>query len=155
MNVTRKISIITQPWGGYLPVSSFTKVQFADEDRELISHTSGSISEAADYLSRYLYGDVPIHEAFKIPLVGAELINDKRNAVRILNMIKDTDDASLRAALRLVCYDSAYRIGASKDAVRSFIQSTSTSPSSCNALRKILARQETFFTTFGKITMSA
>lgn len=152
MNVTGIIRTIEQPWGGYLPISRFEHTQFAEETHE---PTSGTVGEAADYLSRYIYGDVTLRDAFAIPLTGAALVGDSDNAEQLLSAVKGTDAKSLRAALKLVCYDSCLRAGASLQMARNSIEARDHfARSECKLLHQILDNEKVFYATFGRITRS-
>lgn len=66
------------------------------------------IGLSVDYLTRFMLGENPI-EAFKISILGSEIIREKRNALRLLKNINGLDDKSIRASIKLSGYDVCYR----------------------------------------------
>lgn len=74
-SVTQRISQIKQPYGGYLPLKSFSKAIFDDgftlNESENI-HAS-LVGMAVDYLTRFLLGD-SVDKAFHISCLGASNI---------------------------------------------------------------------------------
>ena len=68
------------------------------------------IGMAVDYLSRINMGDTK-EEAFKISLIGAQIIQQLDKAQKLLKKIKGLDDNSIVAACKLVGYDVCFRAG--------------------------------------------
>lgn len=109
-SVTQLVKIIKQPYGGLIPASSFLRNQLENEDElfpEENIHAS-LIGLSVDYLTRFMLGESPM-EAFKISILGSEIIREKRNALRLLKNINGLDDKSIRAAIKLSGYDVCYR----------------------------------------------
>lgn len=111
-SVTNRIKEIKQPRGGYVNPGEFNEVELNDkyklDNEENIS--AGIIGMAVDYLSRINMGDTK-EEAFKISLIGAEIIQQSDKAQKLLNTIKGLDDNSIVAACKLVGYDVCFRAG--------------------------------------------
>lgn len=110
-SVTNRIKSITQPRGGYLPVTMFEHIELnngvnaVDEKVYEGSSIHGSmIGTAVDYITRFmLNGDAS--KAFHISLIGAERAGKSENAQKLLAQIQGLDDQSIRAACHLVQYD--------------------------------------------------
>lgn len=117
-SVTKRISEIAQPRGGYVNLNDFEVKQFEnitecwDISKENIHPTI--VGMATDYLTRfYLTNDA--ESAFEISLMGAELAEElfgvkgaKENAQKLLNEIKDINvenDKRVIATCKLVTYD--------------------------------------------------
>lgn len=123
-SVTKRISMVKQPYGGYLNKKQFDITTIDDgkilNEKENI-HAS-LIGLAVDYLTRFLMG-TSVEEAFKISLQGALCLDlflnnasDKkglalRNAKKLLKGIKGLDDESVKNACKLVGYDVCFRAG--------------------------------------------
>ena len=110
-SVTQRIKQITQPYGGYLKPSEFEKKEFIDNEilKEENIHSS-LVGLAVDYLTRLMLNTLP-EEAFKISLLGASIIGEKRKAYDLLKSIKGIDDLSIYYACKLVGYDVCFRAG--------------------------------------------
>ena len=120
-SVTKRISMIKQPRGGYINKKNFTVIQLDDEtvlnDCENI-HAS-LVGLAVDYMTRFMMG-AEREEAFSISLKGAMTLDlftgDKKqssmkNAVKLLSDIKGLDKKSITNACKLVGYDVCFRAG--------------------------------------------
>lgn len=111
-SVTNRIKEIKQPRGGYVNPGEFNEIELSDEytlnNEENIS--ASIIGMAVDYLSRINMGDTK-EEAFKISLIGAEIIQQSDKAQKLLNKIKGLDDNSIAVACKLVGYDVCFRAG--------------------------------------------
>jgi len=147
-SVTQRIKEIKQPYGGYLKLSEFEKIQFEDNNQlnEENIHSS-LVGLTVDYMTRYIMG-TPIEEAFKISLMGAKLINDSNYAFKLLHNIQDLDNKSLYNACKLVGYDVCYRRGqmAYKD-----VKTIDADDTTINNIRIMINRSVKFFEKYGPI----
>lgn len=112
LSVTDRINEIKQPKGGYVNPREFRETILNDENilnSEENIHAS-IIGMVIDYLSRINMGDTK-EEAFKISLIGAQVIQQSDKAKKLLNKIKGLDDDSIIAACKLVGYDVCIRAG--------------------------------------------
>lgn len=120
-SVTKRISMIEQPYGGYINKKSLKVIQLEDNitlnESENIS--PGLIGLAVDYMTRFMMG-TDKEEAFSISLIGASSLDmytlDKKtsaikNAIKLLKGIKGLDKKSIINACKLVGYDVCYRAG--------------------------------------------
>lgn len=120
-SVTKRISMIKQPRGGYINKKNFTITQLEDSvplnENENI-HAS-LIGLAVDYMTRFMMGTEG-EEAFSISLRGAMSLDlftsDKKqsamkNAIKLLENIKGLDKKSITNACKLVGYDVCFRAG--------------------------------------------
>ena len=110
-SVTQRIKEIKQPYGGYIKPNEFEKIQFED-DNELSEENihSSLVGLVVDYMTRYTMG-APIEEAFKISLLGSNIINDSKYAHKLLHNINGLDNKSIYNACKLVGYDVCFRAG--------------------------------------------
>lgn len=111
-SVTKRIENIKQPRGGYINPKQFS-VTILDDGLQLHADENiqaNLIGSSVDYLTRYMMG-TPIEEAFKISLLGAELIRESDYAQKLLEEVKGLDDLSISNSCKLVGYDVCYRAG--------------------------------------------
>ena len=110
-SVTQRIKEIKQPHGGYIKPSEFEKIQFEDGNKLTEENIHSSlVGLVVDYMTRYIMG-APIEEAFKISLLGANIINDSKYAHKLLHNINGLDNKSIYNACKLVGYDVCFRAG--------------------------------------------
>lgn len=111
-SVTNRIKIIRQPNGGYISPHELKETEYFDKQKinKVASLYKSIQGTAVDSLTRFMNG-VPRHIAFKISLVGAELIDELENACHLLSGINGLDDDSIYKACQLVGYDVVYRRG--------------------------------------------
>lgn len=123
-SVTKRISMVKQPYGGYLNKKQFDITVI--DDGKILNETenihASLIGLAVDYLTRFMMG-TPIEEAFKISLQGAMCLDlflnsatdkkglAKKNAKKLLEGIRGLDDESVDNACKLVGYDVCFRAG--------------------------------------------
>ena len=88
-SVTQRIKMVKQPYGGYLKQKEFEKTEFDDNNVLGKDNIHPSlVGMAVDYLTRFING-TPLEEAFKISLMGAIFIGDKKYAYKLLSKIKE------------------------------------------------------------------
>ena len=123
-SVTKRISMVKQPYGGYLNKKQFDVT--AIDDGEILNEVenihASLIGLAVDYLTRFMMG-TSAEEAFKISLQGALCLDlflnsasgkkglALRNAKKLLKGIEGLDDESVINACKLVGYDVCFRAG--------------------------------------------
>lgn len=148
-SVTNRIKEIKQPRGGYVNPREFREIILNDEknlnDEENI-HAS-IIGMAVDYLSRIIMGDTK-EEAFKISLMGAQIIQQSNKAQKLLDKIKGVDDNSIIAACKLVGYDVCVRAG--KNFLKP-IENINPDKNTIENIRIMVNRTETFIKKYGPI----
>ena len=112
LSVTKRIDQVDQPIGGYIRPKLFKVTELIDKEKIYQIDTSYRTIQgmAVDYLTRFACGS-PKEEAFHISLLGAEEVNEKENAEKLLCSITGLDQNSIIAACQLVGYDVAYRRG--------------------------------------------
>ncbi len=110
-SVTQRIKQVKQPYGGYLKLNSFEKKDFIDNKtlKEENIHSS-LVGLVVDYLTRFMLG-TEVEEAFKISILGAEIIGEEQKAYLLLRDIKGLDNISIYNACKLVGYDVCFRAG--------------------------------------------
>ena len=111
-SVTRRIENVTQPKLGYIPPKELKAITYFDkyEIKKINPAYKATEGMAVDYLTRFMNG-TPKHIAFQVSLMGAEEVDERDNAYKLLNGIKGLDSASIRNACQLVGYDVVYRRG--------------------------------------------
>lgn len=120
-SVTKRISMIKQPRGGYINKKELVVTQLDDgitlNENENI-HAS-LVGLAVDYMTRFLMG-AQKEEAFSISLKGALALDlftgnkkqsSMKNATSLLADIKGLDKKSITNACKLVGYDVCFRAG--------------------------------------------
>lgn len=148
-SVTQRIKQITQPRGGYLKSSEFEKKEFIDNEilNEENIHSS-LVGLAVDYLTRLML-DTPLEEAFKISLLGANLIGEERKAYNLLKQIKGIDDSSIYYACKLVGYDVCFRAGPMG---YKNVDEIEADTNTINNIKIMIKRSILFFNKYGPIT---
>ena len=123
-SVTKRISMVKQPYGGYLNKKQFdiTTIDDGKTLNEAENIHASLIGLAVDYLTRFMMG-TSVEEAFKISLQGALCLDlflnnasGKKglalgNAKKLLKGIKGLDNESVSNACKLVGYDVCFRAG--------------------------------------------
>lgn len=120
-SVTKRISMIKQPRGGYINKKELVATQLDDgitlNENENI-HAS-LVGLAVDYMTRFMMG-AQKEEAFSISLKGAMVLDlftgnkkqsSMKNATSLLTDIKGLDNKSITNACKLVGYDVCFRAG--------------------------------------------
>lgn len=113
-SVTGRIKSIRQPYGGYLPASSFIAKKY--DDGKILNpqenvHAS-LVGLAVDYLTRYrLIKD--LKGSFAISLCGAEILNNFVGGVYeySLALLKNVAAGDIASAVKIVAFDVVYRAG--------------------------------------------
>lgn len=111
-SVTKRISQIKQPRGGFLPIKIFSVTELSD-GKELSTQENiapNLIGLCVDYLSRFMCGSAK-EQAFEISLRGASLIEEALQAQKFLSKITNLDDSSISNACKMVGFDVAYQAG--------------------------------------------
>lgn len=147
-SVTQRIKEIMQPYGGYIKPNEFEKIQFEDNN-ELAEENihSSLVGLAVDYMTRYIMG-APIEEAFKISLLGSNIINDSKYAHKLIHNINGLDNKSIYNACKLVGYDVCFRAGpmAYKD-----VKTIEANDETISNIRIMVDRSTKFFEKYGPI----
>jgi hypothetical protein len=149
-SVTQLVKNIKQPYGGFVPASSFSRNQLENENELFLEENvhASLIGLSVDYLTRFMLGENPM-EAFKISILGSEIIREKGNALRLLKNINELDDKSIRAAIKLSAYDVCYRAS-----ILGFKPTTEIKPNknTIDNVRIMVNRSLKFFEIYGPIT---
>lgn len=120
-SVTKRISMIKQPRGGYINKKELTIIQLEDGiDLNKNENINASlVGLAVDYMTRFMMGTSK-EIAFSISLIGAAALDlstaDKKqsaikNAEKLLKNVKGLDKKSIINACKLVGYDVCFRAG--------------------------------------------
>lgn len=116
-SVTKRISEIKQPRGGYIKPSQFSVHKMDDECilNESENVHASIIGMTVDYLTRYAMG-AELLDAFKISCMGAKVAeemfqqkNAMKTASKLLSDIKRIDEKAVINACKLVTYDVWFR----------------------------------------------
>lgn len=98
-SVTRRIDAVKQPRGGYIKPKDFTTID-CNDNRTLHEEENifaGLVGLAVDYLTRFILG-ASKEEAFRISLLGAQIVNQQLEAEEKLAQITGLDDQSIYLA---------------------------------------------------------
>ncbi|MEV5024798.1 hypothetical protein MRBLPE1_000280 [Paenibacillus sp. LPE1-1-1.1] len=148
-SVTHRISQIKQPRGGYIRPKEFSETVLFDGiglNPEESIHAI-LVGLAVDYMTRFIMG-VPAEEAFKISLLGSQIIRQEDKAKKFISQIKGLDDLSITYACKLVGYDVCKRAGsAGYQPVETIIADEST----IFNIRTMVNRSVDFLGNFGPI----
>ena len=107
-----------------------------------------TVGLAVDYLSRWsMTGD--LDSAFHVSILGARRVDREKEAVKLLNGIKDMSDTSITNACKLVPFDTFAR-GAFIDLDTSLIN---PDHQTCENIRIMVDRTKGFFSRYGPITL--
>lgn len=157
-SVTKRITEIKQPRGGYIKHSQF-KIQKIEDGQILSEHENvhaSVIGMAVDYLTRFVMG-TDIIEAFKISCMGAkvaeEIFKQKsalKTAQKLLSGITGLDDKSIVNACKMVTYDVWYRnpMGAM---MAKGVKETNPDTETIQNIRIMVERSIKFWNEFGPI----
>lgn len=112
-SVTQRIKQVKQPRGGYIKPKEL-KPESLGEGAEALNpeenvHAS-LMGLAVDYMTRFMSG-ASTEDAFKISMMGAQLIGEDAKALELMAGIKGLDDGSLTDALKLSGFDVCFRAG--------------------------------------------
>ena len=151
-SVTQRISQIKQPYGGYLPIKNFSKINLNDgiSLNESENVHSSLIGMTVDYLTRYLMG-ASVDEAFHISCLGAEFIGMLTKAILLKDKIKGLDDLSIISACKLVGFDVCYR---SCPSSYKPIEDINPDPPTIENIRTMVNRCLSFWEQYGPIILS-
>lgn len=112
-SVTQRIKQVKQPRGGYINPKEFKPKSLGDGAEALNPEENVHASLmglAVDYMTRFMSG-ASAEDAFKISMMGAQLIGEGTKALKMMASIKGLDDASLTNALKLSGFDVCFRAG--------------------------------------------
>ena len=147
-SVTKRITEIKQPKGGYLNPSSLKKQVF--EDGKILTEENvnpGIIGTVVDYMTRVM-SYTNKRDAFLISLAGARLVFEDDMAEIFLSKINGLDNKSLRYACKLAGYDMAYRAG--RNSFKT-VDDIEPDEKTLNNIRIMVERSLTFINTYGPV----
>lgn len=113
VSVTKRISKIQQPRGGYLKKKDF-EVLILDDKNGLNSNEnihSSLVGMAVDYLTRYMSG-LATDDVFRVARSGSFNVNKGELFIELISDIRGLDDISIINACKIAGFDVAYRVGA-------------------------------------------
>lgn len=152
-SVTQRVKQVQQPYGGYLPIRSFEKIAY-DDGKELNSDEnihSSLIGLGVDYLTRFMMGD-SASEAFKISLLGSNIIQKRSVANKLASQISSLDDLSIINACKLAGFDVCFRAG--KSGYKP-IEEIEPDQNTIENIRIMVERSIKFFEIYGPIVKDA
>ena len=111
-SVTQRISMIKQPWGGYIRPSSFETIPYNDNAKlnETENVSGNIIGMTVEYLTKLILG-VDFEKAFQTSLAGLHEVSpfvsyeSLKPIYDSLTEIKGNDATSIKSACNLVAYD--------------------------------------------------
>lgn len=154
---TVRITQVKQPYGGYLPVSSFKKTELTDGiilfERENISPIL--VGLVVDYLSRFMNGRSPLN-AFSISLRGSTYADQYfpgayAQAESMVSKIKGLDNTSIIYACKLSTFDVWYRNPSQAPTDRLPSDFLMPDKDTIENIRTMVNRAIKFFSTYGPV----
>jgi len=112
-SVTQRVKQVKQPRGGYLSPRVFDTYSLGSglEDLNPKENVHGAlVGLTVDYLTRFMTG-TPVDEAFRISLMGSEIIGMFDKASNLVEGIKGLDNDSIINAVKLTGFDVVRRVG--------------------------------------------
>lgn len=112
-SVTQRIKQVKQPRGGYIKPKELRSESLGEGAEALNPEENVHASLmglAVDYMTRFMSG-ASTEDAFKISMMGAQLIGEDAKALELMAGIKGLDDGSLTDALKLSGFDVCFRAG--------------------------------------------
>ncbi len=152
VSVTRRVSQVVQPRGGYINPRSMRVVCLGDGMDALnpVENLQAAlVGMSVDYLTRFMSG-LPVRRAFHISQLGAEIVGKTEYFEKKLNEIRGLDDASISAAVKLVGFDSAFRAGAL--AYRP-VEDINPDAKTIENIRTMVMRSLAFFDVYGPVVL--
>ena len=149
VSVTRRVTEVKQPRGGYIKPKEFSVIEISDGidlyPEENIHPTL--IGIVVDYMTRFTLG-TSLQDAFRVSLQGAFNIKEFEYASDLLNEIKGLDDNSIKNACKMVGYDIVYRAGA---AAYTPVQNIEPDVHTISNVRTMIERSVAFNEKYGPI----
>ncbi len=150
-SVTQRIGKVKQPRGGYIKPKAFAVTELdgggIDDLNPSENVWPGLVGISVDYLTRFMSG-TPVHEAFCISGYGAEAVGETKLFGALLKELTGLDDASIRAAVKLAGFDSAFRAGVM--AYRP-VQDIEPDTATVENIRTMVERSLRFFEAYGPV----
>lgn len=152
-SVTKRISMIKQPRGGYINPKEFEQIQLEGGDMNDLNveeNISPSlVGLTVDYLTRIMTGS-SVADAFEVAGLGASIVSMENEFVALTNKVTCLDDESIIAAAKLSGFDSAYRAG-----IRAYtpIESIEPNTDTIENIRTMVNRSLCFFQQYGPKVM--
>ena len=151
VSVTRRISEVDQPPGGFINPRLMNETRFDDGKtlgEENIPPTI--VGLAVDYLTRWVMGS-SLSEAFIISVLGGFAGGKAEDVAEHMCGIRGLDDDSIESACRTCMYDSYYR---ARRAPKTDPFLTFVDHQTCENIRIMIERSKRFFEVYGPITES-
>lgn len=112
VSVTQRIKEVKQPRGGYInPKKQMTVISLgegADALNPVENVHASTMGLVVDYMTRFMTG-ASADDAFRISLIGAQIIGKLECAHDLLACVTGLDDESIMCATKLVGFDVCYR----------------------------------------------
>ncbi len=110
-SVTQRIKQIKQPRGGYINPKMLDAFSIGPGLESLNSEENinpGLVGTTVDYMTRFMLGE-KVEDAFKISILGAQIINETDKANKLITGIKGLDDNSIINATKMTGFDVCFR----------------------------------------------
>lgn len=151
-SVTQRIGKVKQPRGGYIKPKAFVVTELdgggIDDLNPSENVSPGLVGIAVDYLTRFMLG-TPAREAFCISGLGAVKVGELNLFESLLTeLMWFLDDATIRAAVKLAGFDSAFRAGVM--AYRP-VQGIEPDAATVENIRTMVGRSLRFFEAYGPV----
>ena len=151
VSVTRRISEVDQPPGGFINPRLLNETRFDDGKTLGEENVPPAIAGlAVDYLTRWVMGS-SLSEAFIISVMGGFAGGKAEDVAEHMCGIRGLDDDSIECACRTCMYDSYYR---ARRAPKTDPFLTFVDHQTCENIRIMIERSKRFFDVYGPITES-
>lgn len=150
VSVTKRISQIKQPRGGYLNPKNLSVVQLQSKTNLGEENIYPSlVGLAVDYLTRFSLTE-DVRKAFEISLIGAKNGGFTKDANSLLKNIKlPLDKEAIISAVKLCGYDVIYRAGPMGYRP---VQELQPDKNTINNILEMVKRSLSFFQKYGPVT---
>lgn len=147
-SVSKRISAIKQPRGGYINPNRFMATSFDDGvilEQENINPILVGIS--VDYLTRLMLGSPP-DKAFFISLMGAKKIHKETDAINLIKKLDGLSELSVISACKLAGFDVCYRLG---PALYKPVEAINPDSSTIHNIKTMVGRSLLFLKKYGPV----
>lgn len=156
-SVTERVQEVRQPWGGYIKLSQFSKIQLEDGHQLFPEeNVHGSIiGMTVDYMTRYMTGS-DLKDVFSVSCCGAMIAEKlgKKNALKeafgYFQKIEGLDKRSIENACKLVTFEVWFKAPAAAASAKT-AKDTVPSTETIENIKTMINRSLTFCNQYGPI----
>ena len=151
LSISKRVSEVFQPRGGYLRPSQFEKISFSSNVNDLNTVENISFAQiglVVDHLTKFTI-ESSVEEAFADSIEGAKVIGEIEKGQQILkHIVGINDDKSIQYAAMMTGYDIILR--ADSFSFKS-VDSIRADKNTCENIHEMVMRSTRFFDRYGPI----